>query len=85
MLLYLCWSPKPKQTSGWAVALPAPRPPSAIAEQFYYMARNLRHLSLCIEQWATQETYANEATCRLQENPLRLIYKELHSFSYVVL
>ena len=37
------------------------------------MARNFGHLSLRIKQRATRQIYANEATCRLQENPLRLI------------
>ena len=37
------------------------------------MARIFGHLSPRIKQRATQQIYANEATCRLQENPLRLI------------
>ena len=37
------------------------------------MARNFGHLSPRIKQWATRQIYANEARCRLQENPLRLI------------
>ena len=37
------------------------------------MARNFVHFSLHIKQRATRQIYANEATCRLQENPLRLI------------
>ena len=38
-----------------------------------HMARNFGHLSPRIKQRATQQIYANKATCRLQENPLRLI------------
>lgn len=37
------------------------------------MARNLGHLSPRIRQRATQQMYANKATWRLQENPLRWI------------
>lgn len=37
------------------------------------MARNLGHLSLRVSQRATQQLYANDAACRLHENPLRLI------------
>lgn len=45
--------------SSWAQPLPS-------------MAKNFGHSSPRIEQWATQQRCANEAT-NLQENPLRLI------------
>ena len=37
------------------------------------MAGNLGHLSSRVKQRATQQIYANKATCPLQEKPLRLI------------
>ena len=37
------------------------------------MGRNLGHLSPRIKERATQQVYANEATCRLEEKPLRFI------------
>ena len=46
---------------------------AAVSEQNLDMARNFGYLSPRIKQRATQPIYANEATCRFQENPLRLI------------
>jgi len=74
------------KTLHWLICSPTSLSPSTVPEQFYYMTRNFRHLSLCIDQQATsQQRYAIDATCHLQENPLRLIYKQLHLFSSVVL
>ena len=37
------------------------------------MSKNFGHLSPRIKQRINPQIYANEATCRLHENPLRLI------------
>ena len=45
------------------------------------MTRNVAHLIPRIKQRATQQIYANAATCRLQENPVRLIINNYICFS----